>query len=52
MDQRNFQFLFYGLAAAWLIVTLYIVSLAQRGRKIRQEIDRLKQMIDHGDHTS
>lgn len=50
MDARNFQFLFYGLAAAWLIVMLYVLTLAQRGRKIRQEIERVKQMIEHGEH--
>ncbi len=52
MDQRNFQFLFYGLGAAWLIVTLYIVTLAQRGRKIRSEIERVKQMLGEGENRT
>jgi CcmD family protein len=52
MDPRNFQFLFYGLAAAWLIVMVYILTLAQRGRKIREEIDRVKQMMREGDQRS
>ena len=52
MDERNFQYLFYGLTAAWLIVTLYIVSLARRGQKIRQEIDRVKQMLGEGENRT
>jgi CcmD family protein len=44
--ERNFQFLFYGLAAAWAIVILYVLSLAQRNSKIRQELDRVKRMVN------
>ena len=43
---RNFQFLFYGLAVAWGIVVLYLIALSQRNRKIRQELDRVKRMVD------
>ncbi len=45
MDQRNFQFLFYGLAAAWAIVAIYLIVLTQRSRKLRQELDRVKRMV-------
>ncbi|MGH9629012.1 MAG: CcmD family protein [Bryobacteraceae bacterium] len=46
MDARNFTFMFYGFAAAWLIVVIYVVTLVLRESKIRQEIDRLKKMIE------
>jgi CcmD family protein len=37
--------MFYGFAAAWLVVVLYLVYLARREQKIRQELNRLKNMI-------
>lgn len=46
MDQRNFEFMFYGLAAAWTILCLYALLLTSRGRKIQTEIDHLKRMVD------
>lgn len=35
-----------GLSAAWLIVMVYVLILAQRSRKIRQEIERVRQMVE------
>jgi CcmD family protein len=46
MDQRNFTFMFYGLAAAWLIVSLYVVLLANRSKRIRSQLDNLRRMVD------
>lgn len=46
MDSRNFQFLFFGLAAAWLVLVVYALSLLFRERKIDAELKRLKSMID------
>lgn len=46
MDQRNFTFLFYGFAAAWAIVALYVLTLASRERKIRSQIDNLNRMLE------
>jgi CcmD family protein len=46
MDQRNFTFMFYGLGAAWLIVSLYVVLLANRGKRIRTQLDNLKNMLE------
>ena len=37
--------MFYGFAAAWLVVVLYLAYLARREQKIRQELNRLKNMI-------
>jgi CcmD family protein len=42
----NFTFMFYGFLAAWLIVIIYVISIALRERKLRQELDRVKRMVD------
>ncbi|HLX43152.1 MAG TPA: CcmD family protein [Bryobacteraceae bacterium] len=46
MDNRNFLYMFYGFLAAWLIVILYVVLLAMRERKLRRELDRVRQMVE------
>ena len=46
MDQRNFQFMFYGLLAAWLIVVVYVVLLALRQRRLYRELERVRRMVD------
>ena len=46
IEARNFQFLFFGLAAAWLIVIGYIFYLVQRDRKLTKELGRLKNLMD------
>ena len=51
MDSRNFNFMFYGFSAAWLVVMLYLAYLARREQKIRQELNRLKNMIGDRDPT-
>jgi CcmD family protein len=45
MDARNFTFMFYGFLAAWLIVLLYVVSLARRGARLRKELEDVKQLV-------
>ncbi len=46
MDPRNFTYMFYGFAAAWVIVTVYVVLLALRERRLRQELDRVRRMVE------
>lgn len=46
MDNRNFLYMFYGFLAAWLIVILYVVLLAMRERRLRSELDRVRQMVE------
>ncbi len=46
MDPREFQFVFGGFTAAWLIVVVYVVSIASRERKLRKELDRVRQMVE------
>jgi CcmD family protein len=45
MDARNFTFMFYGFLAAWLIVLVYVISLARRGARLKKELEQLKQLI-------
>lgn len=49
MDARNFQFMFYGFAAAWGIVAIYVISIALREHKLRDELNRVKKMIQQGE---
>lgn len=42
---RNFQFMFYGFAAAWVIVALYIISLARRGARLKKELEDVRRLI-------
>lgn len=46
MDNRNLTYLFYGFTVAWLIIILYVVLLAMRERKLRRELDRVRQMVE------
>ena len=41
---RNFTFMFYGFTAAWLIVLLYIVSLARRSSRLKKELEDVKHL--------
>lgn len=45
MDARNSLFMFYGFLAAWVIVLLYVVSLARRGARLKKELDDVKQLV-------
>jgi CcmD family protein len=44
--QRNYEFLSYGLAAAWVILVAYVLMLLGRMRKLRREITVLKTMLE------
>lgn len=46
MDTRNFTYMFYGFAAAFIIIVIYVLTLVSRERKIREEIKRLRGMIE------
>jgi CcmD family protein len=45
MDARNFLFMFYGFLAAWVIVLLYVVSLARRSSRLKRELDDVKRLL-------
>ncbi len=44
--QRNYEFLIYGLIAAWLILALYVLMMVSRERKLKREIASLKAMLE------
>jgi Na+-driven multidrug efflux pump len=44
--QRNFQGLIWGFVAAWVILMAYTLMIVVRERKIRREMDRLKNMVE------
>lgn len=46
MDARNFTFMFYGFTAAWIIVLLYVISLARRGARLKKELEDVKQLVN------
>lgn len=37
--------MFYGFLAAWVIVLLYVVSLARRGARLKKELEDVKQLV-------
>jgi CcmD family protein len=43
---NNFEFMFYGFAAAWLLVVGYVVLIALREGRLRRELDRVRQMVE------
>jgi CcmD family protein len=46
MDERNFQYMFYGFAAAWVILALYALTLVRRERGLQSQVDSLKRMVE------
>jgi CcmD family protein len=52
MDNRNFLYMFYGFAVAWTVVVIYVLTLVSRERKLRDEMTRLKNMIETGDRRA
>jgi CcmD family protein len=49
MSPQNFTFMFYGFTVAWLIIIGYVISIALREKKLRQELDRVKRMLEQGE---
>ena len=46
MDSRNFVFMFYGFLAAWLIVLIYVVTIARRNVRLKREIEDVKRLLE------
>jgi CcmD family protein len=44
--QRNYQFLTYGLMAAWIILVAYVLMMVGREKKLKREISNLRAMLD------
>ena len=46
MDPREFQFVFYGMLTVWLVITIYVISLALRERRLKAELERVRRMVE------
>jgi CcmD family protein len=44
--RRNFEFLSYGFAAAWIVLALYVLMMVSRERRLKREISSLKAMLE------
>ena len=44
--QHNYEFLSYGLTAAWIILVVYLLMLLGRQKKLKREIASLRAMLE------
>jgi CcmD family protein len=45
MDARNFAYMFYGFLAAWLIVLIYVITLARRNARLKKELEDIRNLV-------
>jgi CcmD family protein len=50
-EDRNFRYMFYGFLAAWLVLVIYVISLASRERGLRRQIEGLRRMVESERHV-
>jgi CcmD family protein len=46
MDARNALFMFYGFLTAWLIVLIYVVTIARRNVRLKRELEDVKRLLE------
>ena len=44
--QRNYEFLSYGLIAAWIILVVYVLMMVGRQKRLKREIANLRVMLE------
>ena len=44
---NKMQYLFAAYLAVWIILSLYLFSLQSREKKLRDEVQRLKRMLEN-----
>lgn len=44
--QHDYQFLTYGLVAAWVILAAYVMMMVGREKKLKREIANLRAMLE------
>ena len=44
--QHQYEFLSYGLTAAWIILAIYVLMMVARERKLKREIASLRAMLE------
>jgi CcmD family protein len=47
---NSMGFLFSAYSAIWVILAIYLFSIHSREKKLRSEVERLKQMIESNNH--
>ena len=50
--QHQYEFLSYGLTAAWIILVIYVLILVARERKLKREIASLRAMLEEKKESS
>jgi len=49
MSSQNYTFMFIGFTVAWLIIIVYVISIALREKRLREELDRVKRMVEENE---
>jgi hypothetical protein len=44
--QHQYEFLSYGLTAAWVVLAVYVLMMVARERTLKREIANLKAMLE------
>ena len=44
--QHDYEFLTYGLIAAWVVLAAYVLMMIGRQKKLKREIEGLRAMVD------
>jgi hypothetical protein len=44
--QHDYEFLSYGLIAAWVVLAVYVLMMVGRERRLRREIAALRAMLE------
>ena len=44
--QHQYEFLSYGLTAAWVVLAVYVLMMVARERRLKREIASLRAMLD------
>jgi CcmD family protein len=44
--QHDYEFLTYGLIAAWVVLAVYVMMMIGRQKKLKREIDGLRAMVE------
>jgi hypothetical protein len=44
--QNQYEFLSYGLIAAWVILAIYVLMMISRERRLKREIASLRAMLE------
>jgi CcmD family protein len=44
--QHDYEFLTYGLIAAWVVLAAYVLMMISRQKKLKREIEGLRAMVE------